>query len=528
MSRTIVDILARLADSSDHGIVEYDRRGRAGEMRSHAEIHRRARAAAAAFAASGVEPGHVVFLQLPNGHDLVECFLGAVVAGALPCCLAPPRALGGLEAYQQRIAHLASAFPASHLIAEEDTGSRSGHQYTQPPDRGDGAPLADLPEVAPESIAFLQLTSGTSRTPKAVRISHAALCANVRGILDGGRGVDHEAYVSWLPLYHDMGLVGMLFCALESRSTMHLFRPETFVARPLNWLKTIASTGAPTITTVPNFALQHCVNAVTADKLEGLDFSRWRVSGCGAERVRESTLREFAERFGPFGFRSEAFVPCYGMAEATLAITFDRKDAPPREVDGHVSCGRAVPGTEIVIRSVEGEPVPEGVEGEITARGPGLCSGYTGDVVESPIRDGWLHTGDRGFVRDGELFVTGRFKDLIIIDGHNIDPDEVEAIGDRVVRTPGGRCGSFSVDRDGREHVVLVVEVPTGGDNDRFTEWADAIGSEFASLFGFRIRDLVFVKRGDLPTTSSGKVRRAQLRTQYEAGELDVLARHES
>ena len=519
-----IDIVRGLAGRADAGITTYDRMGRKRFHRSYDELHGRARAMGAALRAAGVGPEEVVFLQLPNGVELVECFLGAIVAGARPCCLSPPRALGGLETYQRRLQWLIEAFPGSHLIAEEATGSRSGQDYFAPPELAADAAVLELPAVAAHDIAFLQLTSGTSRAPKAVRISHGALAANALGILESGRHRDGDGFVSWLPLYHDMGLVGMLVCALAGASPMHLLRPETFAARPLTWLRTLADLPGTGITTAPNFAYQHCVDTLGPEALAGLDLSRWRVAGCGAERVRPQTLEEFSALCAPAGFRPEAFVPCYGMAEATLAVTFESRDAPPVVRDGTVSCGGPLPETEIVIRGPDGQARTDGAVGEITVRSPSLCSGYTGAEEQPPVRDGWLHTGDLGFLCDGALYVTGRLKDTVIIDGQNLDPDEVEEIGERTVRTPGGRCGAFPIDVDGRERVVLAVEV-AGKSSDSFAAWAEQIDGEVANLFGFRLRDLVFVRRGELPTTSSGKVRRSVLRGLYENGELAILGR---
>ena len=320
-----------------------------------------------------------------------------------------------------------------------------------------------------------------------------------------------------------MGLVGMLWSALVNGSSIHLFRPDTFAARPLIWLQTLAQVDGQGVTTAPNFAYQHCVHQVSADQVATLDLSRWTVAGCGAERVRPETLEAFAEHFAPAGFRPEAFVPCYGMAETTLAVTFDHRDRPPRVFDDQVSCGRPLDRTEVVIRDPEGQPVRDGEQGEITVRGPGLFSGYTDRDVPSPVVDGWLHTGDLGFLDDGELFVTGRLKDLIILDGQNLDPSEVEGVADDLVRTRGGRCASFSVEADGRERVVLCVEVARR-DAESLAAWTEQIDSGVASLVGLRLHDLVFVPRGHLPATSSGKVRRHEVRRLYERGELPRIA----
>jgi fatty-acyl-CoA synthase len=274
----------------------------------------------------------------------------------------------------------------------------------------------------------------------------------------------------------------------------------------------------------PNFAYSYGADRVSDEELEGLDLSTWLVALTGAEPVTAGAMDRFARRFGPCGLRPEALTPVYGLAEATLAVTFPALNRPPRVHDGHVSCGPPLPGTEIVIRGEDGEPVANGCDGEITVRGPGLTSGYVGVEPGSPLRDGWLFTGDRGRLVDGELLVTGRLKDLIIVDGVNVDPQEIDWAAESIVRIPGGRSAAFGIPVDGREAVVLAVEIDPRRANP-FEAWHDAIRARVAALFGFRPHDLLFVRRGTIPKTSSGKVRRGALREGYLHDELDVVWR---
>ncbi len=527
---TVLDLIAAAGDLPGRGVLVYDRRGREAGRRSYWDLVRRARATGAGYLASGLEPGGHVFLQLPNSLELVEGFLGAILVGLAPCCVAPPRALGGIQTFRQRIRVLLEQFPGARLVAQQDLGEAAEVPFLLPPTPetggNDKTPTGTPHHVDAESMAFLQLTSGSTRRPRAVRISHRALLANVRDICASGRGDAADSFVTWLPLYHDMGLVGSLFSALALGSNLHLMQPETFVARPRLWLQAISDVPGETISTAPNFAFQLCVDRIGASEIPGLDLSRWRLAGCGAERVRPETLDAFAARFEAAGFRKESFVPCYGMAETTLAVTFGAGDRIPRVHDGNVSCGSPIPNTKVVIRDSDGSPLPEGVQGEITVQSESLCSGYAGDTApdQGPIRDGWLHTGDRGYLRDGELYVTGRYKDLIIIDGTNIDPDEIEVIADETVGSAGGRSGAFSIEVGGRERVVLVSETaPRPG--DVLQAWNRKIGDRVAKLFGFRLYDMVFVRRGGLSKTSSGKVQRGRLRERYEQRELESLWR---
>lgn len=525
---SVIELLASRESSHRAGITVYDRRGNAVEKKTYGEIVAEARRLASQFAAWKHTPGSPLFLQLPNSLKLVESFLAAIIAGLRPCCLAPPRALGGTEVFQERMRLLLEQFPTGHLVTPANVGETAGVPFVEPPEADPSAELHPLPEIDPEEIAFLQLTSGSTRLPKAVRISHRALLANVIGINQSAEMDEFEdEAVSWLPLYHDMGLVGVLFVSFYGGFDLHLMQPDTFLARPLRWLQLLSQCKGRAMSTAPNSAYQACVQKVSPEQAAELDLSGWRLAGCGAERVRPETLQAFADHFAPAGFREEAFVACYGLAESTVAVTFGAGGRKLPVDDANVSCGFTIPEAEVVIRDSEDNPVDEGTSGEITVRGPSLFSGYAGAEAENPIRDGWLHTGDRGYVRDGELYVTGRYKDLIIVDGVNYDPDEFETIGETATDVFRARSGAFSVERDGRERVVLVNEAEPRSPEE-FEECARIIGERGASLFGFSIHDILFVRRGCIKKTSSGKVARAELKRAYENEQLDVLWRRKA
>lgn len=551
--RTLFGCIPAMATRMDRGITGYDRRGRAAPMRPWAEVGPRAttiawhlhRSLADSPAPAGGPNGkRVVMLQLPNSATLLEHFFGAIGAGMLPMCLAPMRALGGVDAFRSRIESLRGAFPGALLVADQEHGAAAGGEFLEPLDPGamgaePGAAAEEgLPtqEPDPEDIAFLQLTSGSTHTPKAVQISHRAAWAQIHGIRDALRLPGDCAGVTWLPLYHDMGLVGCTLLPAMLGVDLHLFRPETFLSRPLAWLKAVSDLKQPVLNSAPDFALRHCVERVPQEQVGSLDLSNWYWLGCGAERVRPETLAAFSAHFRDSGFKEVAFGPCYGLAEATLAVTIHPPGEPILERDGQVGCGPPLPDTEIRICSPEGALLGPGQQGEVQLRCPSLFSGYTGfsgTGTDQPEAlgpgavgidpDGWLHTGDRGFLRDGELFLTGRLKDLIIVDGENFAPEDIEWIADSVVQESGARHAAFSVSQGGREGAVLVVEASA----ERASEadsWREAIGTAVAQRVGLPLKEIRFVRRGSLPKTSSGKIRRNAVHDAWRANSLVELA----
>jgi acyl-CoA synthetase (AMP-forming)/AMP-acid ligase II len=504
------------------GVTVYDRRARPAGARSYADMSRRARAWASWLRERGVQPGEVLFICLPTSLDLIEAFLGAALLRALPCCLALPRAIGGLDAFRRRVEKVGERFPGGHLITTPDVGAELGRDHFTVPDDLEAAGQLELEPVDPGDLAYVQLTSGSTQAPKAVAITHANLAANTDGTVRWGQATRRDTLVSWLPLYHDMGLVGMLFSGLLRGINQVLMPPEAFVGSPLRWLKAIAAQETTVITTAPNFGYQWCVDRIPPGKEQGLDLSNWRLALCGAEMVRPATLDQFCARFGPCGFRRESFKPCYGMAETTLAVTFSPLDRGPRIHDGRVSCGSPMRGLTVEVRHPEsGEPLAEGDEGEVVVKGSSVFAGYhldpqaTAAVLDD---DGSLHTGDLGYLHEGELFITGRLKDLLILDGVNVAPYELEWLAQEHLPMEGGRAAAFSVEVEGRERAVLAVEVKAVPADEAMTALRRQVGSDFAPL-----HELVLVRRGTLPKTSSGKVRRRRIKELYQRGALEAV-----
>ncbi len=407
-------------------------------------------------------------------------------------------------------------------------------------------PAGRLPDLRPEpdELAYLQLTSGSTGNPRAVMVSHLNALHNALAIDEivgrpyrEGSEIWADAWVSWLPLHHDMGLVGSTLTSLLTGLDLWLLPAQAFLTRPHLWMDQLARAGT-TITCAPNFGYQLCVERVRAQQLAALDLSNWRVALSGSEMVRPETTESFCRHFEPAGFAPEAFRPCYGLAEATLAVTVDVKGAGVRTVPAPVAAdagfgltevvctGEPVRDTQLRITAPDGACLPEGSIGEVEIRGPGVFSGYYNDPVASAetLTDGWLSTGDLGLLHRGELYLTGRSKDLLIYHGENLMPDELERLADSA--TGGGgllRSAAFSVARTARgEEAILVAEV-SDRNTGQLVSLEEEIRRRIGQALGLPLADVAFVHRGRIPRTTSGKLKRAELRRQYLEGSLDRL-----
>jgi acyl-CoA synthetase (AMP-forming)/AMP-acid ligase II len=375
-------------------------------------------------------------------------------------------------------------------------------------------------------------------------ITHRGAVHNPAASTEGVSGQMHapvqdwaECMVSWLPLYHDMGLIGCLLLPLLAGYELKLLRPPTFLARPLLWLRELGSNGRA-FAPAPNFGYQLCVERIRPDQLEGTDLSNFKAALTGAEMVRRETVDAFVEAFSPLGFSRKAFLPCYGLAEATLSVTFDEEGkglrtlpAPASADQGFAmaevaSLGRPIRDTELKIVAPDGRELTGDAIGEVCIKGPGVFAGYyRDDAATAESMDGdWYHTGDLGFLHRGELYLTGRIKDVLIVRGHNLMPDEIERLADGV--TGGGglmRSAAFSVARGSAgEEPILVVEA--ADDNaDQLEILARDIKIEVGRALGLPIADVVFVRRGRIPRTTSGKMQRSEVRKRYIEGTLEIL-----
>jgi fatty-acyl-CoA synthase len=498
------------AASSRLGLTFVDAKERETAL-SFAELHARACRAAGGLRELGVGRGDRVAIVLPTGPAFMDAFFGAVLAGAVPVPLYPPVRLGRLEEFHRRTARTLVASGAKVVLSDSRVSRLLGVAVAQArPPLGlravpQGAPLAE--RAQPGDLALIQFSSGTTVDPKPVALTHENLLANVAAIQTILPPDDAQAGVSWLPLYHDMGLIGCLLLAVARPGPLTLIPPELFLARPSLWLRAISRKRA-TISVAPNFAYGLCLRRIREDELAGVDLSSWKFALNGAEPVAPAVLGRFAERFARHGFDGRALMPVYGLSEASLAVTFTPPGRGPRSLRTAArelsSVGRPLPGVEVDVR-----------EGHIFVRGPSVMRGYFGDeaATRQVLRDGWLDTGDLGFVEEGELFVSGRAKDVIILRGKNYAPQEFEEALDGMAGVRPGCVAAVPVGTSEGEELALLVE--TDGPAD-----AEQIRARIAERTGVRPHQVRLLAPGTLPRTSSGKLRRSEAQRQLEAGEL--------
>lgn len=547
---TLVEALERLPDGDERGFrfLGLDRQERYfpyAAMRAEAERR------AAFLTAVGLAPGERVALLLPENHEFVLTFLGASMAGLVPVPMYPQATFKSVDAYIDILAHIVEAADAKVVVCMEQNRDVMEKLTARLPDDRTvlfapeafaGAPPSwSRPRVRPDDLCFLQFTSGSTNTPKGVMVTHANLVANATAFLGpaGLKRTPEDVGVSWLPLFHDMGLIGFVLGTLIVDLPVVLMPTAHFARMPRLWLE-LVSQHRGTITYAPNFAYQLVAKRVRESDLASLDLSSLRVAGCGAEPIRARTLIEFADRFAPCGFRAEALLPSYGMAESCLAITFHPRGTPmvvdrasPAAMrDGVatpsdaadaleiVSCGVPFPGHELAVVDEQGAPLPERRVGQILSRGPSVTPGYfrNEEATAEALREGWLHTGDLGYRADGNLYVCGRLKDLIIIKGANHYPQDLEwAVGELEGVRRGNVC-AFSVMRDGTEELVILAEANRADAPRLRREIARVIYADF----GLQVAEVLISPVGTLPKTSSGKLQRRKTKLLYELGELEA------
>ncbi|MCL2778080.1 MAG: fatty acyl-AMP ligase [Polyangiaceae bacterium] len=500
-------------------------------------------------ASRGVRRGDRVMLLMPTGHAFVEAMIGAMMLCAVPVPLATPMTFGSVDRYLVNLANIAQDCGARLTVTygrirdaiAKDTAVKA--TLGEVIGEGDLDGIARTPLVLPsidgDEIAFLQYTSGTTGQPKGAIITHRALVSNAFAIAHGLGLRESDVGVSWLPLFHDMGLIGVLLTSICHPYPVHVMSPESFVMKPYRWLDLIQRVGG-SISTAPNFAYDMCV-ARPGDS-SNLHLETWRHALNGAEPVHATTIDRFRERFGPHGFRNDAPMPVYGMAEATLAITFplhhekvqflsvdrialERDGQVVATPNGHraVSVGRPVAGMTVGIFDDNGQVVSERTVGQVRTSGPSLMSGYFGNdqASEAALSGGWLHTGDLGFIDGGRLFVTGRAKELIIKGGRNIYPYDVERIAGEVDGVRAGGVAAFGRANPtaGTEDLVVVAET-SFADAAKRESIAKAVRAELLEVLGVKADEIHFCAVGKVPRTTSGKIRRQECARLIENGAL--------
>ncbi len=477
------------------------------ESFSFAAVERVSARFGGAFQALGLRKGDRVALILPNNDDFVLSFLGAIRAAVIPVPIYPPMALGQLQAYLDNTRHIVAKSGARVLVTTARIKRLLGTVQASCPAleqvvaiegiRDSSEPLK--PEkVGLDDVAFIQFTSGSTSRPKGVTLTHSNLAANIKCIMEDGLRIRPEDVgISWLPLYHDMGLIGFVLAPLYHRLPIVYLPALLFLKRPVTWFQGVTRHRA-SIAYGPNFAYALCIKRIKAAELEGLDLSSWRIAGCGAEPIRPETLEGFVEAFGRIGFPKEALLPSYGMAESSLAIAFTEL------------------GEGLKTISVEGSALWETGEAKVVS-----------DDDERALRlaGAFLRTGDLGFMSDGHVFICGRSKELVIVNGRNYYPQDMEWEASKVAGVRKGNVVAFGardpsgVERD-RERVVLAFEVQEPERLAKASGLVTEVRKAVQEGMGLTLDDVVALPPGALPKTSSGKLQRAKTRELYETGEL--------
>ena len=533
------------------------------ESLTFAQVYRGAQSVARALNRRGIERGDTVALMLPTGREFFFSFLGVLLASAVPVPIYPPVGTSHIEEYASRQSRILRNAGVRVLITFRQAERLARLLKPQIPSLrlvvraeslcAESDNTLSMPaEAAPDDLALIQYTSGSTGEPKGVTLTHANLISNIRAIGDIVGAQSDDVVVCWLPLYHDMGLIGCWLFSLCHGLPMVSLSPLSFLRRPERWLWAMHACRG-TLSPAPNFAFELCVRKVADDDIEGLDLSHWRVALNGAEPVHPETLERFARRYERHGFRRETMMPVYGLAESTVALTFHPRHRPPRVdridresfqrsqyavpvpegVDGNrkesevlslVSVGGPVLAHTIRIVDGVGECLPERREGRIEFRGPSATPGYfrnPGATAAIRTPDGWTRTGDLGYLAEGDLFITGRSKDLIIKAGRNICPQEVEAVASEIPGVRAGCVAAFGIpaEKTAGEALVIVAETRETR-NEAQRSLASQIRKSVTAVVRASPDDVRLVPPRTIPKTPSGKIRRAECRRLYLASAL--------
>jgi fatty-acyl-CoA synthase len=548
---------ATLGDALDYaargkrGMNFHDPRGNLARPYPYSELRHDAHAAAYRLIAAGIKPGDRIALIAETSPEFAALFFGAVYAGAWPVPLPLPTSFGGRDNYVAQIGvQLDSCDPCMLLyppeIAEMASDAAAAKGVTGldwASFAGRPAPMVDLPEQHSGATSYLQYSSGSTRFPHGVAVTHAALLNNLAAHSHGMEVCDTDRCVSWLPWYHDMGLVGCLLSPVANQVSVDYLKTEDFARRPLAWLDLISRNTGTTLSYSPTFGYDICARRVSSQMNVGerFDLSRWRVAGNGADMIRPDVMQCFVDAFAAAGFNASAFLPSYGLAEATLAVSImppgegivvelveetelsgaEGDTARPTRYRAIVNCGKAARDMKIEVRDENGAPLPDQTVGKVWCTGPSLMTGYYRDdaATAACMADGWLDTGDMGYLSRGYIYIVGRAKDMIIINGKNHWPQDIEWAVEQLPGFKSGDIAAFAITAPGGEETpAVLVQCRTSDDADR-AALRETIRDRVRAITGMNCL-IELVPPRTLPRTSSGKLSRSKARAQYLSGEI--------
>lgn len=529
---------------------------------TYAQVEQQTREFAGSLQAVGLRKGDRLALIMPDADQFVVAFLAALRVGVAPVPVYPPSGLGQLAGYIDNARHIVKKSGAKVILAADKIKPLLGAVQAHCPELQQILTFAEVQQaggtfspvsIAPEDMAFMQFTSGSTSRPKGVVLSHSNLMANCHSIIiEGLKGHrDADAGFTWLPLFHDMGLIGFVLSPIVYGIDCTFMSPLMYLKRPSLWLRGIHEFRG-TISFGPNFSYGLCVKRVKPEELQGIDLKHWRIAGCGSEPIRADVLGAFASYYKPYGFDVQAFRPAFGMAEATLAVSFakgipvDRVDATklwannqavPVEQDrtedvlNIVSCGKAFERHEIGIFPTDdphsSNPLADRQIGEIRIKGPSVMAGYyqEPELNEETFADGWLRSGDLGYLVDGALHICGRLKEVVIINGRNYYPNDIEGAAARVPGVNRGDVIAFGTGGPlgGKEAVIIAYET-TQTDEKTLEQLERDIRGVVQEVTGVMLDDVIALAPGGLPKTASGKLQRTKARAMYQQGELKPTA----
>ena len=571
---TIVDALEYAAKGC-RGLNFYSSRGELDVSLTYVEIRERAEDIGRRLVGMGFEKGSRLALIAETTPDFICHFLGAQYASVLPVPLPLPTSFGGRDGYVEQLKRQLQSCQASAIISPASMAEILGEAIVDLNLRFAGtadeflATAQDIGDVrlpSSDDLTYLQYSSGSTRFPHGISIAHDALMANAHGMgHDGVQIREGDRCVSWLPFYHDMGLVGTFLTTMACQVSADYLATEDFARRPLMWLS-LMSRNKGTVTYGPTFGYDICARRVGPDALAALDLSGWRVAGIGGDMIRPEVMKNFADIFSPVGFKPEVFVPSYGLAECTLAVSFmplgkgiltDQVDErvlsgeistegavaydPNSDINGHqglhglngyaqlrdvVNCGKLLPGFEIEIRSPEGDVLDEPQMGRVYLKGISIMREYFNDPEATKqvlSTDGWLDSGDMGYMRDDHIFIVGRAKDMIIVNGCNHWPQDIEWAAEQLDGVRSGDVAAVSIPGGDAEEVPLVLVQCRLRDHEKRNELSETVRAEVMRATGIQCQVELVPPRA-LPRTSSGKLSRAKARAQFLSGEFQITS----